>query len=76
MSRLRRAAKYSATGVTSAALACIGYVYVTTPAPVSSTAYRNTSPLVVRGSHLDKLRNDLFDIIVVGGGATATRRHL
>ena len=65
-------AKYAALGIGSSAAVGLGYVFITTPSPVPSTAYRNLVPLVDRSKHLERLKRDQFDLIVVGGGATGS----
>ena len=67
-----RVAKYSTIGVGSAAAVGLGYVFVTTPAPVPSTAYRNLVPMVDRTVHLNRLKNEKFDLVIIGGGATGS----
>lgn len=50
-----------------------GYVYFTTPKPVGSEFYNpNPRPAISRVHNLSRLENDVFDMIVVGGGATGS----
>ena len=50
-----------------------GYVYSTTPRPVASDQYAaNPKPRIVRSENLARLENELFDMVVIGGGATGS----
>lgn len=50
-----------------------GYVYTTTPTPVAPEAYKKGArPALNRFDNLKRLENEVFDIIVVGGGATGS----
>jgi glycerol-3-phosphate dehydrogenase len=49
------------------------YVYVTTPKPVPNDSYtRDPQPRIVRSDNLKRLQNEVFDLVVVGGGATGS----
>ncbi len=71
MGILRKAVKYG-TGLGTAALGVgYSYVYFTTPIPVPLEKYsKKPVPRLNRSENLSSLRNNLFDIVVIGGGAT------
>jgi glycerol-3-phosphate dehydrogenase len=49
------------------------YVYMTTPKPVPTEAYKtNPQPSLVRADNLRRLQEEIFDLIVIGGGATGS----
>ena len=50
-----------------------GYVYYATPTPVPAEAYkRGAMPRLNRFENLQRLENDVYDLVVVGGGATGS----
>jgi glycerol-3-phosphate dehydrogenase len=68
---LSKIAKYTAGAGTTALAGAYGYVYMTTPSPVQHYN-RNAKPALVRSENLRKLENDIYDMIIVGGGATGS----
>ena len=49
----------------------LAYVYSQTPTPVSVYNY-DSRPQLDRFKNLQNLRNDLYDVVVIGGGATGS----
>ncbi|KAF4714805.1 mitochondrial glycerol-3-phosphate dehydrogenase, partial [Perkinsus olseni] len=67
---LGKTVKYGTVVGGSALGASCGYVYFTTPPAIPASGYRNFTPRTDRKESLDRLKNEMFDIVVVGGGAT------
>ena len=73
MSILSKIVKTSAGLGTATIGGFYGYVYFTTPTPVSPDAYRKGArPSLIRSENLKRLENEVYDMIVVGGGATGS----
>ena len=50
-----------------------GYVYMTTPNPVALEAYnKKAQPRIVRADNIGRLKNEVYDICIIGGGATGS----
>ncbi|KAF4682275.1 mitochondrial glycerol-3-phosphate dehydrogenase [Perkinsus olseni] len=67
---LGKTVKYGTVVGGSALGVSCGYVYFTTPPAIPASGYRNFTPRTDRKESLDRLKNEVFDIVVVGGGAT------
>ena len=63
--------KYSAGAGTTALAGAYSYVYMTTPSPVSQYN-QSAKPQLNRFDNISKLRNEVYDLVIVGGGATGS----
>ncbi|KAF4669515.1 mitochondrial glycerol-3-phosphate dehydrogenase [Perkinsus chesapeaki] len=69
---LLKTLKYGAVAGGTAIGGSCAYIYFNTPNAIPASAYRKTIPQFDRAKSLDKLRQEKFDVIVVGGGATGS----
>lgn len=71
MTILSKVVKYGAGAGTTALAGAYSYVYMTTPAPVSQYN-QSAKPQLNRFDNISKLRNEIYDMVVIGGGATGS----
>ena len=69
-SKLLKAVKWGSIGSATVVGTGLTFAFVTSPVAVPSTAYRNFSPNVDRSKHIQRLKSENFDLVVIGGGAT------
>jgi len=68
---ISKLAKYSVGAGTTALAGAYTYVHFTTPTPVQQYNQK-AKPSLIRSENLKKLDNEIYDMIVVGGGATGS----
>ena len=73
MAMLTKVAKYGAGAGTAVLGGAYSYVYYSTPNPVPLEQYnKSPTPKLNRFDNIQRLQNDVYDLIVIGGGATGS----